>query len=188
MGRKIPLHFKVSEKVMEILKTGANRRSISEKFSGNTIEQVSNDVTTFQMVGEIFISSADIYKGLGLSAIKLVIQIQQELEMNNPLWECTDRSKKNIRTGLAQLKRAGIIDPIEGTDVFIVNPAKIRKGRPLAVYGALYEYSKRMWEKNKDWHPTTEDIRRLKAPEKVMLIPEVITKHQSHGLTDQPYT
>lgn len=178
MGRKIPLHYKISEKVMEILKSGTHRRSISDKISNNMIEQVASENSSFQITGEIFISSADIYNGLGLSAIKLVIQIQQELEMNNPLWECTDRSKKNIRTGLAQLKRAGIIDPIEGTDMFIVNPAKIRKGRPLAVYGALYEYSKRMWEKDKEWRPTTEDIRRLKAPEKVMLMPEVIIKSQ----------
>lgn len=169
----VPLHYKIAEKVMELMKEGVYRKVIHERLSGNIIEQEASSNTSFQMTGEIFISSADIYKGLKIDAIKLVIRIQQELEMNNPLWECTDKDRRQTRSAIAQLKRANILEAIPGTDVYLVNPSKIRKGRPLAIYGAIYEYAKKMWEKDKNWRPTTEDIRRLKSPEKVLLISDI---------------
>lgn len=164
---------------MEMVKTGANRKMVNERLNNMTIERIDSSELTFQLTGEIFISSADIYSGLKMNAIKLVIRIQQELEMNNPLWECTDKHKREVRAALAQLKAADILESIEGTDVFLINPLKIRKGKPLSIYGSIYEYAKRMHEKDPHWKPTTEDIRRLKAPEKVMLIPEVIINPHS---------
>lgn len=176
MAKRIPFHYKIAEKVMEMMKAGANRKVVHERLNNMTIERTDSSELAFQLTGEIFISSADIYNGLRINAIKLVIRIQQELEMNNPLWECTDKHKREVRSALAQLKAADILEPIEGTDVYIVNPLKIRKGRPLAIYGAMYEYAKRMYEKDQHWRPTTEDIRRLKAPEKIMLTPETVLK------------
>lgn len=173
MSNKIPLHYQIADKVMELVKQGTHRSTVQERLSNGSIELIPIQELSFQAGQEIFISSADIYSNLSLGAIKLVIKIQQELNMNNPLWECPDKDRSTIRTPIAQLKRAGIIEAIDGTDIFLVNPAKIRKGRPLSVYGALYEYSKRMYLQNKRWRPTTEDIKRLKAPEKVML-PQLI--------------
>ena len=169
MSKAIPLHYQIADEVMELVKQGTHRSSVQERLNNGTIELVSNEIKSFQTTGEIFISSADIYTGLSLAAMRLVIQIQQELVMNNPLWECTEKNSSKTRGALAQLKKAGIIKPILGTDIYLVNPLKIRKGKPLSVYGSLYEYAKRMYIKDPRWKPTTEDIRRLKAPEKLSL-------------------
>ncbi len=171
MAIKIPLHYEIADQVMEMVKEGTHRTSVQERLTNGTIEQIVVQEKSFQTIGEIFISSADIYSGLKINAIKLVIRIQQELFMNNPLWECTDKSKSEVRSGLAQLKAKGIIKPVGDTDIYVVNPAKIRKGKPLSVYGALYEYAKKMYLKDKSWKPTTKDIRRFKAPEKVTFSP-----------------
>lgn len=169
MSHKIPLHYQIADKVMELVKQGTHRKTIQERLSDGAIELIPIQELSFQPGNEIFISSADIYSGLSIGAIKLVIRIQQELVMNNPLWECTDKNLSRIRSALAQLKKAGIVDPIDGTNLFLINPTKIRKGRPLSVYGALYEYSKRMYEKDKKWKPTNEDIKRLRPPDKILL-------------------
>lgn len=169
MSKQVPLHYKISEKVMELVREGRNQKVVAETVRQGKIERENTNAQSFQVGGEIFISSSDIYSGLKINAIKLVIRIQQELEMNNPLWECVDKHKTEVRRAIAQLRRANILDPIDGTDIYIVNPAKIRKGRPLAVYGALHEYAKRMWERDKSWKPTTEDIRRLRSPDTVLL-------------------
>ena len=140
MSKAIPLHYRIAELVMNVVKHGSHRASVQERLTNGTIEQIPIQEKSFQQFGEIFISSADIYDGLSLTAIKLVIQVQKDLRMNNPLWESTDSSSRR-RGALAELKRKEIITAIPGTDLYIVNPLKIRKGKPLSVYGALYDYA-----------------------------------------------
>lgn len=171
MSSRIPLHYQIADKVMDLLKEGTHRQTVQDRLQDGSIQQFQIADKSWQLPGEIFISSSDIYSDLTPSAIKLIIQIQQELEMNNPLWECVDKNIARVRGALALLKRKNILFPIEGTEFFIVNPAKIRKGRPLAVYGALYQYSKKMYEKDKKWKITTVDIRRLEPPKQIALSP-----------------
>lgn len=164
-----PLHHRMAEKVMEMLRQGAHRESNQEQVQNGMLIQVRNATKSFQLNGEIFISSADIYDGLTGNAIKLVIQIQRELVMNNPLWEFTTKENQRDRSAVALLKRRGILELIPGTDMYIVNPAKIRKGRPLSIYGALYDYARRQYQKDKNWRPTTEAILKFKAPDNIVL-------------------
>jgi hypothetical protein len=166
---KIPFHYTIAEKVMNLLEQGTHRNTAVDRLDNGQIVQIEIETKSFQLSGEIFIASADVYDSLNLAAIKVLIRIQQELKMNNPLWHCPDKSSGQLRSALAQLKRKGIIEPIDGTDMFIVNPTKIRKGRPLAVYGALYTYAKRMYLKDKKWVPTTEDIIRLTSPKGISM-------------------
>ncbi len=158
-----------------MLKNGAHRDSNQEQVKDNKLVQVKNPNKSFQLNGEIFISSADIYDGLEGNSLKLVIQIQKELKMNNPLWEFKAEDKENSRNrkAIAQLKAKKIIESIPGTDMYIVNPEKVRKGKPLSIYGALYEYSRRMYHKDKNWRPTHEDIKRFVAPNDVILPDEM---------------
>lgn len=169
MGKQIPLHYQIAEKVMDLLEEGTHRQTVQDRLENGTIQQFQIEDKSFQLQGEIFISSADIYADLTLSAIKLIIQIQQELKMNNPLWECPSKNSPTCRAALALLKKKNILFPINGTDMYIVNPAKIRKGRPLSVYGALYQYSRDRYNKDKNWRITTEDIKRLQAPKQTLL-------------------
>ena len=168
---RIPLHYKLADDMIELFNQGTHRKATQERVENGTIEQVPLDISSFQLNGEIFISSASVYKDLPLSAVKLVIRIQEELVMNNPLWYCSSDDKGNgsIQRGLAALKRKQIIKQVGKTDIFIVNPAMIRKGRALSVLGALYTYAKRQWEADKKWRPTTVDIRRLMAPDNLAL-------------------
>ena len=160
----VPLHLQLSERVMELLEAGHNRQTYQDILDNGTIKQIQVPTKSFQLQGEIFISSRDIYDNLSTAGWKMVITIQQELVMNNPLWHCKDFAKHRKRGTIGELTRKGIISKVGDTDIFLVNPAKIRKGRPLSVYGALYTYAKRMYLKDKKWKPTTEDIIRLVAP------------------------
>jgi len=163
---RIPLHYQIAEEVIGLLEQGTHRKSYQDRLDNGTIVQVESEIRGFTLPGEIFIASADIYQDLSPAAIKLIIEIQQKLQLNNPLWYCTQPNSR-IRQALAQLKRKGILKSIDGTDMYLVNPSKIRKGRPLAVYSALYSYSKKMYLKDKNWRPTTEDIKRLLSPKEL---------------------
>lgn len=170
---KTPLHLEIAEKVMDLMEAGSQRKTYQDRLEQGTITQVQVPTKSFQLQGEIFISSGDIYDNLPWAAIKLILQIQQELVMNNPLWQCTDVSTARKRGTLKKLIDREILYKIGETDIFLVNPQKIRKGRPLSVYGALYTYAKRMYHKDKNWKPTTEDIKRLTAPNMLAIEKEV---------------
>ena len=179
---KLALHHQIADKVMDLMSQGTHGESNSEKFSNHTIVQVKQEGKSFRLGGEIFISSSDVYDGLSNNAIKLVIQIQRELKMNNPLWEFKDKANPRMRTALAQLKRNDIIEAIKGTNMFIVNPAKLRKGKPLSVYGALYDYARKKYSKDRKWRPTSEDIKRFSSPHHVTLLPADLLLHASTSL------
>jgi hypothetical protein len=137
-----------------------NPTAVQVNGSGMGYRTESSTTRTWMLDQEISIIDITVYDGLSLGAVKLLIRIQQELERNNPLWECTAPSPRE-RTALAQLKKANIIELIPGTDIYIVNPEKIRRGHPLVVLGALYKYCKDQYDRDKTWKITTAAIRVL---------------------------
>jgi hypothetical protein len=133
-----------------------------------TQEKVSS--SNFSLNQEIVIVDQTVYDGLTLGSIKLLIQIQMEMKPNNPLWVCRDKNKSTVRQALAQLKTKDILWTVGGTDMFIVNPEKIRRGRPLAALAALYQYCHAKWKLNKRWRISEDDIRKLTTPDQVMIL------------------
>jgi hypothetical protein len=164
------LDYFMALKVMELVRSGkfTKDRETETVINGN-IDYHKADIASFTTGGEIFISSADVYDGLSLLATRLVIDIQKELVMNNPLWKCSYKNNSKTRAALAELKRNNIVERIPNTDLYLVNPIKIRKGTPLAIYGALYTYAERMLKDNPKWKPTNEDIFRLAKPKGLSL-------------------
>jgi hypothetical protein len=64
---------------------------------------------------------------------------------------------------LAQLKKRRIITSL-GNDMYWVNVFMIRKGKPLTILAAAYEYSKKRYDMDPGWRPSKQDIRRFRAP------------------------
>lgn len=155
----------------ELSKYGKFRKSKQEVLSNGTYESVESKTPTFFLNGDYVICSTDIYDGLTPAAIKLVLKIQTELEMNNPLWELEHNGANQgaLRSPLKLLKEKDIIEAVAGTSLFIVNPAKIRRGGALTGYAALLERSSRWMKKNADWKPSKKDLIALKASKKVRL-------------------
>lgn len=165
--RNIPLHLTVADLIIRLTKLGSEREATMENFEGDKLVKNKSQIKGFQLQGDFFICSSDLYEGLTPTAIRLVYKIQQELMMNNPLWQCADKKSAHTRATLALLKKKEIIYPIPGTDMFIVNPAKIRKGRPLSSLAALYKRAVKAYEKDRNWKPSEKDIVRMTAPDEV---------------------
>lgn len=166
-----PFHQRLEQKMYELMKYGKFRRGKQEVLSNGTYETVESKTPTFFLNGNYVICSTDLYDGLTPAAIKLVLKIQIELEMNNPLWEIEHNGDNQgaLRSTLRLLKEKDIIEAITGTSLFIVNPAKIRRGGALTGYAALLERSLRWIRKNADWEPSKNDLIALKASKKVRL-------------------
>lgn len=176
MARPIPVHYKISDRIMDLLSKGYQGRSSQERMEGIKYTQVPTPDEGFMLRQELTILDIHIYDDLQLNAIKLLIQIQQELQRNNPIWECKDTHKSEVRAGLAQLKQKDILEPLND-NIFIVNPEKIRRGKPLACLAAIYQYSKKKWQQNKSWRISSTDIKNLSIhKDEVLLIDDIINK------------
>jgi len=161
MNKLTPLHTQLADKLLNMMRLGSLSRQ-NQVTPGVAGYSVGGETRSFRLHQEITIVDRTLYDGLSIGAIKLVLKIQQELEMNNPLWECSN-PKSDIRRHLAELKRNDIIEAIPGTDMYIVSPAKIRRGHPLITLGALYEYCKRRYTEDKHWKISNVDIRALRS-------------------------
>lgn len=180
MAKPIPVHYKISDRIMDLLSKGYQGRSSQERMIGNNYTQVRTPEDGFMLRQELTILDIHIYDDLDLNAIKLLIQIQQELQRNNPIWECKDMEKSSVRLGLAQLKQKDIIESLND-NIFIVNPEKIRRGKPLACLAAIYQYSKRKWQQDKSWRISSEDIKNLAIPKDETLLIEDITNNKTNN-------
>lgn len=168
---KTPFYHRLELKMYELIKHGKFRKSKQEVLSNGTFETVESKTPTFFLTGDFVICSADLYNGLTPAAIKLVLRIQKELVMNNPLWELEHNGANQgaLRSPLRLLKEKDIIEAVVGTSLFIVNPAKIRKGGALTGYATLLERTLKGLRKNADWKPSKKDIIALQASKQVKL-------------------
>lgn len=169
MAQKPPFHVHLADKLLNLMQLGSlsKQNQITPSQAGYTVGGITR---SFRLHQEITIMDRSLYDGLSIGAIKLVLRIQQELELNNPLWECS-QPKSDVRRHLAELKRNDIIESIPGTDMYIVNPAKIRRGHPLITLGALYEYCKRQYAADKHWKISNVDIRALRSSGATLKLP-----------------
>ncbi len=104
-----------------------------------TTDGLSGGVYSREAIGEDFriqqaivIMDPDLWKNLSAAGIKLVIQIQSEMKMNNVFWRAADTEKKNVRTAIAELKRETILIQTETAGLYIINPFKMRRGKPMS--------------------------------------------------------
>ena len=159
----MPTHLRIADEVLTLAVKGKELNSRQESLKNGIYTQTIGDKSFF-LKQEIVISDISVYDGLDINAIKLLIQIQQELKINNPLWECNDKSRSQVRDAIAQLKNKNILKVI-GENIYLINPAKIRRGKPLACLVALYSYSKKKWLKDKNWRLSNRDIKNLSVPD-----------------------
>lgn len=167
-----PLHLMLASMIDELIEAGFFIKTAGEGYSNGLISQIQHDHASFYTKGSGIVVDPKIYEGLDNPAILFLVNIQKEIVPNNPLWHLPVKARNSsVRSILAELKRREILFTISGTDMFVINPIKMRKGKPLSIYGSLFAYSKAKYEKNKRWKATSDDIKRL--PVKPMIyIPE----------------
>lgn len=162
--KTMPAHFRIADKLITLMAKGREGNSTNEYIENGRYKQTKNSGKAFYLNQEIAIIDQTIYDNIDMNAIKLLIRIQQELKPNNPIWTCEDKDKTQVRLAIAQLRDKDILDNF-GDDIYIVNPEKIRRGKPLATLAALYIYCKKRWLRDKNWRLSNADIKKLNAPE-----------------------
>jgi|GEM_PF-3889452 len=155
---------KVDLFIEKVRKLGYHSKNRFEKVDDQQYRSLEGEQSSFKFKGDFVIVSRDLYDGLSNKSKEIVIKIQQELLLNNPLWELKETKSGSVKTALAELKRKGIILGIHGSSIYIVNPAKIRRGSALGGLMALFNLAHERCLKRSKWKPASRDIKVLEAP------------------------
>ncbi len=156
----------------ELRAKGVHRRSAQDVLQNGQYSAVKSSVPSFTLSQEIVITDQSLFDELSPKAVFQVIQIMKSLAPNNPLW-VRDKDTAHMRTVLAELRRADILRPLTTDGVYLVNPEKIRKGRPMGVLAALFMYCRDRYNADKHWRLSAMDVRRLRVPDSVRLLDDI---------------
>jgi hypothetical protein len=112
-------------------------------------DNVSEGVYTHNAISEDFylnqavaIVDTHLFDNLSMRATKLLLRIIADMKLNNIFWICEDMQA--IRRGeVAELRRHEILFLTERKNLFIINPAKLRRGKVMAsIMASVYHYVK----------------------------------------------
>ena len=131
-GRKRPDLYQQLLELLYLMQASGERVQSSSDILNGTIYSRQTSGEDFRIQQAIVIMDTHLWDNLSSAAIKMVIRIQSEMRMNNVFWHFSDTGKKNVRTALAELKKKQILLQTETPGVYIINPFKLRRGKPLS--------------------------------------------------------
>jgi hypothetical protein len=131
-----------------------------DKTDGMTYMHDATEVVDQQLQQSIAILETDLLNGLSARAFKLLARVISEMKMNNIFWLSGPTSSAD-RKAIFELKQKDILIKTDRTGVYLINPFKLRRGKPLAtIMASIAELAK---------DNSIVKLRDLRPPKKVLL-------------------
>lgn len=138
----------------------------------------SRDPTKYY--GCLYLNPDEVSKLINKKCYEYIVRIQVELEYNNPLWFCDDKTSQS-GIALRELESKNFIVGIPNKDIYFVNPYFISKGNPLNIILCL-EYHLQNSKKGY-CDVSINDIKKFKkAPPE--FVSRYFIKRQLHNLSN----
>jgi hypothetical protein len=105
------------------------------EMNGTQFKRINSGKTSHKLNQTIVIADTTLFRHCSSAEWHLVGTIISELKEYNALWQCSAELKKNstIRKALKGLIDKQVLIKTETTDIYLVNPAQIRRGDTFAV-------------------------------------------------------
>ena len=140
MTKKLTLYHQLLDLAYSLSQSVEKGDVYADKINGQLYEHgaVAEDYFLKQAV---VIVSPELFNPLTAAGCKLLIRIMNEMKMNNVFWICDDIDEANTRRTVAELKKHDILMSTEKPGLFIINPFKLRRGKPMAsIMASLAHY------------------------------------------------
>lgn len=140
MDKKTSLYHQLLDLAYSLSQSVEKGDVYADKINGQLYEHgaVAEDYFLRQAV---VIISPELFNPLSAGACKLLIRIMNEMKMNNVFWLSGDLDASRTRTAVAELKKHEILIATEKPGLFIINPFKLRRGKPMAsIMASLAHY------------------------------------------------
>jgi hypothetical protein len=129
--RKPSLFEQLTALAMELSKAVQKGETFADNTDGMLYSHSSTGVEDYFLRQAVAIIDTNLFTPLSAHGCKLLIRIISEMGMNNVFWRC-DRTTANERRSIAELKRNHILFATERKGLYIINPFKLRRGKPMA--------------------------------------------------------
>lgn len=150
MARKKPEAIEFIEKVIydildkslenQITVNAYTARSLKDSHIVRETVKVKRSINKNEKFTMVIISSFSPNELKMPLACKLVLDIEQNLKMNNPLWYCAEFKKSQYRKALDELEELQVLKRLRGSGMCFIFPNKIRRGYLIDIIGALEHY------------------------------------------------
>lgn len=131
-AKKSPTYYKVLEMFFAIAKKGTTKRVVFEQVIAGEHVRETIDKTAFHLQEELTIVDKHILLQISTGALKLVVQIMNELYFNNALWYFEAEHSRHYLV-ISELREKGILIKTEDPHIHLVNPQFVRRGSHASV-------------------------------------------------------
>lgn len=132
MNKKNSVYYQLLDIAFKLSEASKVLPTSQDNVMGHTYERSEGPDETV-LLNAVAIVDVSIFTHLPAGAVKLLVtRIIPELKRNNVFWHCDSSSNSKLRAALAALKRADILYSTETTNYYIVNPFKLRRGKPMS--------------------------------------------------------
>jgi len=148
MGRKnkrIPVKMLLLELAVDV-SVNLVRRDVSvDTMHPGGLYEHSTVAEDYSLQQAVVVVSPELLLTLSTRACRLIIRIMNEMKMNNLFWVVkSEDSTSHLRGAIAELKRVEVLFETDQPGLYIINPYKLRRGKPMAsVMASIQHYFKR---------------------------------------------
>jgi hypothetical protein len=160
-NRKMPMKFQLLDLAYKLSREVKEGTVSRDNLSGTGMySHETTDTKDYFLNSPIVIMDVKLFKGLTAKACKLLMTIMEEMQMNNVFW-LSGKSDPHRRQAICELKRHGILIPTERAGLYIINPFKLRRGKPMAAVMASIEH----WDRENE----VTQLENLTPPRKALV-------------------
>ena len=144
-NKKIPIRQMLLELAVDVSMNVVKRDVTVDTIHPGGLYEHSTVAEDYSLQQAIVIVAPDLLLTLSTRACRLLIRIMNEMKMNNIFWLVKPgESTSHLRGAIAELKRKDVLVETDQSGLYIINPYKLRRGKPMAsVMASIQHYFKR---------------------------------------------
>lgn len=140
MSRKLSLYHQLLDLAYTLSSAVTKGKVYTDATNGTIYSHNSTEAEDYYLKQAVAIIDLNVFDNLSAHAGKLLRSIIKEMKMNNVFW-LAGETTANTRRSIAELLKAEILYTTEQSGLYIVNPFKIRRGKPLSsIMASLHHY------------------------------------------------
>lgn len=142
MAKKLDLYHQLLDLAYSLGQSVSKYKVQTDDYQEGMYNNQSTDVEDYILKDAIAIIDVNLFEGLPAHACKYLLGIIKGMKRNNVFYRVKD-TDAHERRSLAALKRAEILISTDKPELFIINPFKLRRGKPLStIMASLHHYHK----------------------------------------------
>ena len=139
MSKKLPLYKQLLDLSINLNKDVTRRKVNIDKTDGTMYSNEDTNVEDCYLKHDVAIVDLSIFDDLTANGAKMIVRVMKDMKRNNVFW-LSGKTNANERRSIANLKKHEVLYETVHVGLFIVNPYKLRRGKPLASIHASLQY------------------------------------------------